>query len=145
MGFDGYIAKPVTQDALRDEILRVSRPVEEGLPDEARLLKQCADDAELVDELLALFREGLEDALAAIVQAIAHDDRDALRRAAHKLRGEALALDFTDLTHLLQRLESDAQTLDDGELKTLRDGLYAEASRIMAWLQRRAQEVNHDA
>nr|WP_318380246.1 response regulator [uncultured Enterobacter sp.] len=145
MGFDGYIAKPVTQDALRDEILRVSRPVEEGLPDEARLLKQCADDAELVDELLTLFREGLEDALAAIVQAIAHDDRDALRRAAHKLRGEALALDFTDLTHLLQRLESDAQTLDDGELKTLRDGLYAEASRIMAWLQRRAQEVNHDA
>lgn len=145
MGFDGYIAKPVTQDALQDEILRVCHPPEQGLPDEARLLKQCADDAELVDELLALFREGLDEALAAIVQAMNSHDRDGLRRAAHKLRGEAMALDFGHLTQLLQQLESDAQTLDDDELKTLRDGLYAEASRIMAWLQRRAQEVKNGA
>ncbi|PLL87399.1 hybrid sensor histidine kinase/response regulator, partial [Klebsiella pneumoniae] len=45
MGFDGYIAKPVSQEALREAIARVgaaedSAPEEEeGLPDEARLLK----------------------------------------------------------------------------------------------------------
>lgn len=145
MGFDGYIAKPVTQEALQDEIARVSHSPEQGLPDEARLLKQCADDAQLVDELLGLFSEGLDEALAAIVQAMDNHDRDALRRAAHKVRGEAMALDFTHLAQLLQRLESDAQTLDEPELKTLRDGLYAEADRIMAWLQRREQELKNGA
>jgi CheY-like chemotaxis protein len=68
MGFDDYIAKPVSQEALREAIARVGAAEdsgleeEKGLPDEAHLLKQCADDPELVEELLGLFAEGLDAA-----------------------------------------------------------------------------------
>lgn len=88
MGFDGYIAKPVSGEALREAIARVgaaedSAPEEEeGLPDEARLLKQCADDPELVEELLGLFAAGLNAAAAALNHAIDANDRETWRRAA---------------------------------------------------------------
>ncbi|MGC0063597.1 response regulator, partial [Enterobacter asburiae] len=95
MGFDGYIAKPISQERLAEEIARVLERHDDSsvFPDEARLLKQCADDPVLVQELLALFGEGLEEAIRAIALAIDNDDREALRRAAHKLRGEAVTLD----------------------------------------------------
>jgi len=144
MGFDGYIAKPVSQEALQDEIARVGQPQDQGMPDEARLLKQCADDPSLVQELLELFGEGLDEAIAAIVQAIDNDDREALRRAAHRLRGEAVTLGFTGLTGLLEELESQAVSLDQTRLSLLRRELTAEAGRSVAWLRHRAQEVKHD-
>jgi len=144
MGFDGYIAKPVSQEALQDEIARVGQPQDQGMPDEARLLKQCADDPSLVQELLELFGEGLDEAIAAIVQAIDNDDREALRRAAHRLRGEAVTLGFTGLTGLLEELESQAVSLDQARLSLLRRELTAEAGRSVAWLRHRAQEVKHD-
>ena len=59
MGFDGYIAKPISQERLAEEIARVLECHDDSsvFPDEARLLKQCADDPVLVQELLALFGE----------------------------------------------------------------------------------------
>ena len=142
MGFDGYIAKPVTQQALADELQRVAGGDvdDDGLPTEAFLLKQCGDDGELVTELLGLFGEGLETMTAAIAQAIAQDDREALRRGAHKLRGEAVALGFTRLSQLLQQLESQAQAADDHTLAHLRDALRQEHQRAGAWLRQRERE-----
>lgn len=144
MGFDGYIAKPVSQETLQDEIARVGPTQDGDLPDEARLLKQCADDPSLVQELLALFGEGLDEAVATIAQAIDHDDREALRRAAHRLRGEAVTLGFTGLAERLQQLESQAASLDRAGLSELRGKLFAAAERSAAWLRHRAQEVKRD-
>jgi len=144
MGFDGYIAKPVSQAALQDEIARVGPAQDRGLPDEARLLQQCADDPSLVQELLALFGEGLDEATATLARAIDDDDREALRRAAHRLRGEAITLGFSDLAGQLQQLESEATSLDQAGLNVLRRALFAEVDRSAAWLRRRAQEVKYD-
>lgn len=93
---------------------------------------------------MELFGEGLDEAIAAIVQAIDNDDREALRRAAHRLRGEAVTLGFTGLTGLLEELESQAVSLDQTRLSLLRRELIAEAGRSVAWLRHRAQEVKHD-
>lgn len=146
MGFDGYIAKPVSQEALQAEIARVgsAKEVDAGLPDEARLLKQCADDPALVQELLGLFGEGLDETMTILEQAIANGDREGLRRAAHKFRGEAVTLGFTRLAELLQQMESQAERSDLAELDTLRRELSGEAGRSASWLRHRAQEVNHD-
>ena len=144
MGFDGYIAKPVNQEALREEIAHVLAGEDKGLPDEAQLLKQCADDPELVNELLALFGNGLDEAVAAMALNIAHNDRDALRRAAHKLRGEAVTLGFIRLSEVLQQLESQAVSLNQTGLSVLHGELIEEARRSAAWLRRRAQEVKDD-
>jgi CheY-like chemotaxis protein len=143
MGFDGYIAKPVSQQALHDELTRITQQDDEGLPTQSALLAQCADDAELVNELLALFSESVGTMQAAIADAIHTNDRDGLRRAAHKLRGEAIALDFTRLSQLLQQLESQAISLDQQALDNLHTALREEFVRVEAWLQRR--EANHDA
>ncbi|WP_061708124.1 response regulator [Pseudenterobacter timonensis] len=146
MGFDGYIAKPVSQEALQAEIARVgsAKEVDAGLPDEARLLKQCADDPALVQELLGLFGEGLDETITILEQAIANGDREGLRRAAHKFRGEAVTLGFTRLAELLQQMESQAERSALAELDTLRRELSGEAGRSASWLRQRAQEVNHD-
>ncbi|HDU4903203.1 response regulator [Klebsiella quasipneumoniae] len=150
MGFDGYIAKPVSQEALREAIARVgaaedSAPVEEeGLPDEARLLKQCADDPELVEELLGLFAAGLNAAAAALNHAIDANDRETWRRAAHKLRGEAATLGFQRLASVLQRLESQAASPEQSVPGDLRDALTEAIAGCHLWLRRRTQEVPRD-
>ncbi|MCS5969570.1 hypothetical protein LNP26_28710 [Klebsiella variicola subsp. variicola] len=51
------------------------------------MLKQCADDPELVEELLGLFAERLDAAIIALTHAIDTNDRETWRRTAHKLRG----------------------------------------------------------
>ncbi|CAM8225357.1 response regulator [Enterobacter asburiae] len=139
MGFDGYIAKPISQERLAEEIARVLEHHDDSsvFPDEARLLKQCADDPALVQELLALFGEGLEEAMKTLTRAIDSDDREALRRTAHKLRGEAVTLDFGRLARQLQTLESEAHTQDRQQLATLNRRLQMESQRLMAWLNAR--------
>jgi len=82
--------------------------------------------------------------LAAMALNIAHNDRDALRRAAHKLRGEAVTLGFIRLSEVLQQLESQAVSLNQTGLSVLHGELIEEARRSAAWLRRRAQEVKDD-
>lgn len=139
MGFDGYIAKPISQERLAEEIARLLEHHDDSFvfPDEARLLKQCAGDPALVQELLALFGEGLEEAMKTLTRAIDSDDREALRRTAHKLRGEAVTLDFWLLARQLQALESEAHTQDRQQLATLNQRLQMESQRLMAWLTAR--------
>ncbi|HDU4297432.1 TPA: response regulator [Klebsiella variicola subsp. variicola] len=148
MGFDGYIAKPVSLEALREAIARVGAAEdsgleeEKGLPDEAHLLKQCADDPELVEELLGLFAEGLDAATAALTHAIDANDRETLRRTAHKLRGEAVTLGFQRLAGVLQQLESQATSPDQTESDALRDALAEAITGCHLWLRRRAQAAS---
>lgn len=139
MGFDGYIAKPISQERLAEEIARVLEHHDDSsvFPDEARLMKQCADDPALVQELQALFGEGLEEAMKSLTRAIESDNREALRRTAHKLRGEAVTLDFGLLARQLQALESEAHTQDRQQLATLNERLQMESQRLMAWLNAR--------
>lgn len=139
MGFDGYIAKPISQERLAEEIARLLEHHDDSFvfPDEARLLKQCAGDPALVQELLALFGEGLEEAMKTLTRAIDSDDLEALRRTAHKLRGEAVTLDFWLLARQLQALESEAHTQDRQQLATLNQRLQMESQRLMAWLTAR--------
>lgn len=148
MGFDDYIAKPVSQEALREAIARVGAAEdsgleeEKGLPDEAHQLKQCADDPELVEELLGFFAEGLDAATAALTHAIDANDREKLRRTAHKLRGEAVTLGFQRLAGVLQQLESQATSPDQTVSDALRDALAEAITGCHLWLRRRAQEAS---
>ncbi|MEI2266359.1 PAS domain-containing hybrid sensor histidine kinase/response regulator [Erwinia sp. CGal63] len=112
-GFDGYIAKPVSMEIIQAEISRVmALPLKERepevLPDRQTLITQLGIDDALLNELLALFAAELPENVARLKDALASDDRDRVRRAAHKLRGEASAFRFHTLTALLQKIESAA-------------------------------------
>ncbi len=75
--------------------------------------------------------------MKSLTRAIESDNREALRRTAHKLRGEAVTLDFGLLARQLQALESEAHTQDRQQLATLNERLQMESQRLMAWLNAR--------
>ncbi|MGY5957138.1 response regulator [Kosakonia sp. BK9b] len=144
LGFDGYIAKPVTRDALAAELNRVAGeppapPADliDGLPEETALLQQLGGDQQFMNELLTIFGSGLLSLSQCIEQAVSSRDREALRRDAHKLRGEAIALGFTRLSEVLQELETQAQSLDEQALATLLSQFLQERQRAAGWLQHR--------
>ncbi|WP_200551961.1 response regulator [Kosakonia sp. LAM2021] len=145
LGFDGYIAKPVTREALNAELTRVAgttpQPaaavIPQGLPNESTLLEQLGGDRALLDELMTIFSEGVVTVSAAVEQAVQTGDRESVRRNAHKLRGEAIALDFQSLSQVLQQLESQSQSLSDAELTRLLEPLRHERQRALNWLQTR--------
>ncbi|QHM94995.1 response regulator [Kosakonia sacchari] len=145
LGFDGYIAKPVTREALNAELTRVvgtpsphaAAQMAAGMPNESALLEQLGGDRALLNELMTIFREGLMELSDAIEQAVRSGDRETVRRSAHKLRGEAIALDFRSLSQVLQQLESQSQSLSDAELARLLAPLQHERQHALNWLQMR--------
>ena len=126
-GFDGYIAKPVSPDALRQEIARVmaldksvaAPPIADQLPDLATLSDQLGVDTTLLKELLSLFASELPRLIEQLQQALRERHRDNIRRLAHKLRGESATFGFGPFVTLMQEMEQAAdhnQPLDHDAL-----------------------------
>jgi HPt (histidine-containing phosphotransfer) domain-containing protein len=88
-------------------------------PDAATLCQRIGVDPPLLQELLALFDAHFTDTVQALDAALHADDRQAIGRLAHKLRGEAGTFGFDELVSLLQRAETAAkqgEPLDAGQL-----------------------------
>ena len=103
-GMDGYIAKPIQSETLLAEIakflpeletievdtVQVDTPREtavEGPIDAADLLARVNGDRELLAELVELFRGDYPKLLEEIRSALGRGDAEALRHAAHTLKG----------------------------------------------------------
>jgi signal transduction histidine kinase/CheY-like chemotaxis protein/HAMP domain-containing protein len=107
-GMDGYVAKPISAAALAAELTRVAAGIAPGAggspPDAApasaeappydrlRALASLSGDADLLDELVELFVAQCGPQLDAMHDSRARGDLDALRRAAHTLRGALASL-----------------------------------------------------
>lgn len=124
-GMDDYVSKPIQvpelQAALGRSAAAVPQPVTppgqadapEPLPDaidptaleELRQL-EGADGAGVLAELLALFRAETAPLLVTLRDAAAHSDPDAMRRAAHSLKGSSANLGARRLAELSARLEA---------------------------------------
>jgi two-component system, sensor histidine kinase and response regulator len=91
-GMDDYLAKPVRREALMAAIERVltgrlsAAPAAELL-DPAALLTACDSDANLLSQMIAVFRAGALGHASRIGDAVQSGNAPALREAAHKLRG----------------------------------------------------------
>ncbi|MBM9537151.1 Hpt domain-containing protein [Desulfobulbus alkaliphilus] len=72
-------------------------------------LEQVADDEELLDELLALFKESSAADLELLRQAVAADDPDSVLRAAHSLKGASASLGLEGIRQLAQAMENDGR------------------------------------
>lgn len=66
---------------------------------------QAAAETDLLSELLQLFRSDAEPLLQSLAQAVAEDDPEGQRRAAHGLKGAAANLGARQLAALCQELE----------------------------------------
>jgi two-component system sensor histidine kinase/response regulator len=99
-GMDGYLSKPIDVDELVETIERFggdSKNVRRGVPrapaetsaifDEQAALAHTGDDRSLLKRIISLFRSDQSSALRRIERAIAQRDGEALRLAAHALKG----------------------------------------------------------
>jgi|ERR1700674_178108 two-component system, sensor histidine kinase and response regulator len=79
---DGYIGKPRGFGTTPS-----SAPTPEAILDRSALLERVQNDAELLDELIVLFKKDSARHLATLQGALDKGEADTLRRAAHTLRG----------------------------------------------------------
>jgi len=116
-GMDDYLAKPLRPDEL-DRVLgrRLGlgphAEASAALVDEARLRTLRVDYAEIAGQLASLFTDGTPALLDEIETAHADGDDDALRRAAHKLKGSCQNVGATFMATLAGSIEL-GQTADD--------------------------------
>ncbi|WON75855.1 response regulator [Serratia sp. UGAL515B_01] len=111
-GFDGYISKPILLDNLGSEIQRMMtnspQPLDEDIFDYAQALAQLGADKTLFDELTTIFLEELPSLQAALNEAIEKQDIEAIRRNAHRLKGECLHFVCQPLESKLDHIEKAA-------------------------------------
>jgi CheY-like chemotaxis protein len=129
VGMDDYLPKPVTVQRLETVLTRWRPQTGPGAPDEAvdanalATLRdlQGAGRPDLLAELLAVYLRDAPPRLAALHEAVAHADAEALRRAAHSLKGSSSQIGAVQIARLCAELEGQVRTADlTGAPDTLR-------------------------
>ncbi|HKC75731.1 MAG TPA: response regulator, partial [Chloroflexota bacterium] len=128
-GMDDYIPKPVTVQRLEAVLTRWSPRTAPGGPDEAvdaRALAalrdlQGAGRPDILAEVIAVYLRDTPPRLAALHDAVARTDAEALRRAAHSLKGSSSHIGAVQMARLCTDLEDQARIADlTGAPETLR-------------------------
>jgi two-component system sensor histidine kinase/response regulator len=101
----------------------------------ARLADIAGDDAKFAGELVDTFIMGGETSIREMRAAAAANDRGALARSAHKLKGASANLHIDALAMLSGTVESDAKAGRDADLDTLLDTVTTEFDRLKQALQ----------
>jgi PAS domain S-box-containing protein len=128
-GMDDYLAKPVNVQRLEAVLARWSAQAEPGEPDEVVDASVLADlralqgegQPDLLAELSAIYLRDTLPRLAALHEAVARVDAEALRGAAHGLKGSSSQIGAVQMARLCADLEDQAGTTDvTGAPETLR-------------------------
>jgi CheY-like chemotaxis protein len=104
-GFDGYLTKPIDVDRLVSTVEQFAagqeaptaavveaRQPAEVIFDERAALSHMGGDRRLLKEIVGVFRSDYPVSLQSIERAVGQRDGDALRSAAHKLKGSIATL-----------------------------------------------------
>jgi PAS domain S-box-containing protein len=143
-GMDGYVAKPLRAVELMSEIAEVlpearplrDQPAEEsaavwaGDLDLERALEAVAGDRDLLEKVVDASLEEGPELLAEVLRVAAAGDAEALRLAAHKLRGSLRYFCVRDVLDELEQLESEA-----------RSGHVAQAAELATTVESRVSPV----
>jgi signal transduction histidine kinase/DNA-binding response OmpR family regulator len=137
-GMDGYVSKPVRRDALQAEITRVLSGIRavshaaDTAPAAAAepIQRRFENDQELLRELAVIFLEDYPLRLAAMSDALAHDDADALARAAHTFKGGVSVLCDNGPTPVVRELEIAAKQKDLGRAREIYVRLEAQVEAL---------------
>jgi len=148
-GMDGYVSKPIRPEMLFEAIDAVlkGRPQPDSAPDtEARtrvlhdreLLAMVGGDSDVVSELARLFLEDGPRRLEDIKAALAAGDHEAVRNAAHTLKGSAASICAARTADAALRLEQLAQASDLAGARGAFAALSVEVAQLEQALRRLA-------
>ena len=152
-GMDGYLTKPIEVERLRNILAKfgleksdaagmehaaVGGPnssLSSAAPVDLGEFQRLTDgDQAFAQELVAAFISSGEQQLAEIGAALAQNDRAALAKAAHKLRGACANIHAHALTSLAQRMEIDSTAMEARVLDQGNAQLRREFDRVRAFL-----------
>jgi HPt (histidine-containing phosphotransfer) domain-containing protein len=105
-----------------------------GIVDTSGLVALCHEgaslDVRLLREMFDLFDEEVAGRVHDLVEALAEDDRKAMREAAHSIKGSAGAIGATSLRHLAGDLEHESKVAPRAMLATAIGALHEEFSEV---------------
>ncbi len=125
-GMSDYVAKPVRPDALKSVVLKWlgvgagmtgagmtrlnGKDAELAVAglltlNEVRLRESCGDDVEVIAEVVADYQNSVPGLLAKIANAVGEGDNDAVRFAAHTLKGSSRTVGAEILALLCEQIE----------------------------------------
>ncbi len=90
-------------------------------------LEQAADDAELLNELLEIFRDSSQNDLTLIKEGMENKDADQVAAAAHSIKGAAASLGINGITKVTKTIEEDSRK---GGLTAV-EGLYPDLVTLL--------------
>jgi CheY-like chemotaxis protein len=131
-GMDGYVAKPIDANALIRAVEGIADQTAapaaaSGIFDEQAALAHTGGDRDLLGDVISLFRSDARTSLRRIERAVRQRDGDALRAAAHALKGSIATVGCTpgrDLAAELERIGRDGRFEDaQAACATLRETL----------------------
>jgi HPt (histidine-containing phosphotransfer) domain-containing protein len=119
-GMNDYLPKPVTVQRLETVLTRWRPPTGPGAPDkavDANALAALHDlqgegRPDLLAEVIAVYLRDTPPRLAALHEAVTHVDAEALRRAAHSLKGSSSQIGAVQIVRLCAELEGHVRTAD---------------------------------
>lgn len=148
-GMDDYLSKPVRPELLRQALERWSRPApgpwaEDSVPVDVAVLQgfqqlQEAGAPDVVTEFIDLFLGDLPARRDAIIRALAGNDAEKVRDAAHALKGSAAYIGARELARLCDQLEAGARGGDVATAVRLGATVEEEAERVRRYLRARRQ------
>jgi len=94
-------------------------------------LEQAADDEELLQELIAIFKESSTSDFANLKQGISKGDAAMSRASAHSIKGAAASLGFEGVREVTEAMEADCR---NGSL-TVSTELMPKLEQLLALLQ----------
>jgi HPt (histidine-containing phosphotransfer) domain-containing protein len=140
-GMDGYVSKPIDSEALFAEVEQTAAALaaphaplaaEPVTLDRKALLSRSAGDEELMLEVAAAFLEDCPGMLAQVQGAADRRDAEALRAAAHMLKGAAANLGadaLAEIAAVLERLGAESR------LDAAPGRMTAEGAKLLAALR----------
>ena len=72
-------------------------------------LEQTADDAELLDELLEIFKDSFQSDLQLIKEGLAENSAEKISAAAHSIKGAAASLGILGINEIALQVEEDSR------------------------------------
>ena len=145
-GMDGYLAKPIDVEELIATVERFGGPeppapagqrtaqVTDLVFDQRAALEYSGGDRGLLQEVIEIFRGDCPRALRRIDQALKQQDGEALRLAAHGLKGAIATIGAPAGRQAAAALEQAGRTGDFEEAQRARDRLHREIERLDAAL-----------